>query len=104
MDRMEQLQQMLKENAKDSFLRHALAMELQRIGEDKRAIQTLQDLLADDPAYVGSYYQLGKLLEKTGDSQTAIQWYEKGMEQAKEAGEKRAYNELQSALDELIYE
>lgn len=104
MDRMEQLQQMLKENAKDSFLRHALAMELQKTGEDKRAIQTLQDLLTDDPAYVGSYYQLGKLLEKTGDSQTAIQWYEKGMEQAKAAGENRAYNELQSALEELIYE
>jgi len=101
---MEQLQQMLNGNPKDCFLRHAMAMELQKIGQDVKAIQILEGLLEEDPSYVGSYYQLGKLLEKTGDEKKALLWYEKGMRQAKAAGEQRTYNELQSALDELAYE
>lgn len=103
MNRMEQLRQLLEESPKDSFLRHALALELQKTGEDHTAIQELESLLSDDPGYIGSYYQLGKLLEKTGDENRAIRWYEQGMEYAKNAGEKRAYNELRSALEELTF-
>jgi len=100
---MEQLRTLLEQSPKDSFLRHALALELQKTGEDGAAIRQLESLLTDDPGYVGSYYQLGKLLEKTGDEQGAIRWYEQGMKQARAAGESRAYNELQSALEELTF-
>lgn len=104
MDRMGQLQELLKQSPKDSFLRHAMALELQKRGEDKKAIAALESLLSDNPAYIGSYYQLGKLLEKTEDDQGAVRWYEQGMDYARKAGEKRAYNELQSALEELNFE
>lgn len=103
MDRMEQLRALLKDSPKDSFLRHALALELQKTGADPAAISELKSLLADDPGYVGSYYQLGKLLEKSGNETEAIEWYQRGMQYAKSAGEKRAYNELQSALEELTF-
>ena len=35
--------------------------------------------------------------------QQAIIWYEKGMEAAKLAKDNHAYNELQSAYEELVY-
>jgi hypothetical protein len=43
------------------------------------------------------------LLERAGQQHLAIQWYEKGMEVAKAAGEDRAYGELRSAYEELVY-
>jgi hypothetical protein len=33
----------------------------------------------------------------------AIQWYEKGMEAAKQAGDKHALGELRSAYEELTF-
>jgi tetratricopeptide (TPR) repeat protein len=101
---MEQLRELLKQSPNDSFLRHAMALELEKTGEDLQAILTFKGLLADDPAYVGSYYQLGRLLEKVAEPDQAILWYEKGIEYARKAGEKRAQNELQSALDELLFD
>ena len=104
MDRIHSLKELLEESPKDSFLRHAMAMELQKVGADNEAITMLESLLQDAPDYVGSYYQLGKLLEKNGKDKEAIYYYEKGMEKAKQAGEKRTYNELRSALEELSFD
>lgn len=104
MDRIEKLLAFLAQSPKDNFLRHALALEYMKLGRDSQARLLLETLLADDPSYTGSYYQLAKLLEKTGDTQAAIKWYEQGMEYAKKAGERHTYNELQSALEELTFE
>lgn len=56
-----------------------------------------------EPGYIGSYYHLGKLLERAGDNAAAISTYEKGMAMAKAGNEKHAYNELQSAYEDLMY-
>ena len=42
------------------------------------------------------------LLERNDESDSAKQWYELGMQKAKEAGDQHAYNELRSAYEELI--
>ena len=102
MSRIEKLQEFLSKDPNDSFVRHALALEYQKIGEIAAARKLFEDLLAHDPAAVGSYYHLGKLLEGVGETTLALEWYEKGMDAAKTAGEKRAYNELRSAYDELV--
>jgi hypothetical protein len=57
--------------------------------------------LERDPGYVGSYYHLGKLMERKGDTDAAIKWYEMGMEEAKKTGENHAYGELRGAYEEL---
>jgi Tfp pilus assembly protein PilF len=101
MDRIEKLKEFLKADPNDSFSKHALALEYSKQGDDLTARRLLEEVLEHDPAAVGSYYQLGKLLERTGETALALSWYEKGMAAARAAGEKRAYNELQSAYDEL---
>jgi hypothetical protein len=40
-------------------------------------------------------------LERTGEIELAITWYEKGMEAAKLAGDSHSYNELQAAYEDL---
>ena len=61
------------------------------------------DILNEFPDYIGSYYHLAKLLERNGDTEAAIVWYERGMKASKEAKDNHAYNELQSAYDDLVY-
>jgi Tfp pilus assembly protein PilF len=101
MNRIEKLKEFLEKDPNDSFVRHALALEYIKLGDVTTARRLWEDLLAHDPAAVGSYYHLGKLLEGIGETTLALEWYEKGMAAAKAAGEKRAYNELQGAYDEL---
>jgi len=103
MDRIIKIKEMLESSPKDSFLRHALALEYIKLGEQESAQKTFEQLLEDDPNYVGSYYHIAKLMEDLNDKNAAIQWYEKGMEIAKQLNERHAYNELQSAYEELMY-
>lgn len=101
MDRIERLKEFLKANPNDSFVQHALALEYIKAGDDNTARQLFERVLQRDENYVGSYYHLGKLKERNGDTQGAIAVYEKGMVKAKEAGEQQAYNELRSAYEDL---
>ena len=103
MERIEKLKQFLQASPGDSFLKHALALEYIKLGDDSTARQLFEDLLNGDPAYVGSYYHLWKLLERNNDSAAAVKWYEKGMEEAKKVGESHAYGELRGALEELMF-
>ena len=103
MDRINKLQEFLKTSPNDSFLQHALALEYIKIGEDNEARKLFEEILTRDAAYVGSYYHLAKLLERIGNSDEAIQWYEKGMAAAKQAGDQHSYNELQAAYEDLVY-
>ena len=72
-------------------------------GNDAAAQKLFEDILQREPAYVGSYYHLAKLFERNGNNEEAIKWYEKGMQEAKKAGDNHAYNELRSAYEELTF-
>ena len=103
MNRIERIQQMLQETPNDNFLRHALALEWIKEEKDEEAKQLFVNILNESPEYIGSYYHLAKLLERNGETEAAITWYEKGMKAAKEAKDNHAYNELQSAYEDLVY-
>ncbi len=103
MNRIEKLLEYLQAEPKDNFLRHALALEYIKIDDDTKARLLFEAILNDSPKYIGSYYHLGKLLERAGEKETAIECYEKGMAVAKEIDESHAYNELQAAREDLVY-
>jgi len=103
MDRIKKILEFLKANPKDNFLRHALALEYIKLGDDLKARILFEEILTESPDYVGSYYHLAKLLEKMEQSDKAIEYYEKGMAAAKAANDNHAYNELQAAYEDLIY-
>ena len=103
MSRIDKIIDFLNQQPKDSFLRHALALEYIKIGEDIKARDLFIAILTDAPDYVGSYYHLAKCLEKLQETALAIEWYEKGMAAAKLAKDNHAYSELQSAYEDLVY-
>jgi Tfp pilus assembly protein PilF len=101
MERIDKLKEYLKAQPNDSFLQHALALEYIKLGDELAAKTLFENVLAHEPGYIGSYYHLGKLLERIGENETAIAIYEKGMVQAKAAKDMHAYNELQAAWEDL---
>ena len=103
MDRIARIQEFLAGSPHDNFLRHALALEYQKIGEDAKARELFENILTASPDYIGSYYHLAKLLEKLEEKELAISWYEKGMAAAKKAGDNHSYSELQAAYEDLVY-
>jgi Tfp pilus assembly protein PilF len=103
MDRIERLKEFLATNPADNFVQHALALEYIKIGDEESAASLFRQVLERDENYVGSYYHLAKLLERTGDEAGAILVYEKGMQKAKEAGDNHAYSELRSAYEDLTF-
>ena len=94
---------MLQTSPGDNFLRHALALEYIKGGNDEEAEALFKSILAQSPDYVGTYYHLAKLLERKGAIPEAIVWYEQGMQAAKKEKDMHAYGELQSAYEDLLY-
>ena len=101
MSRIEKLLAYLEENQKDSFLQHALALEYIKVDEDEQAYKLFREILDREPTYVGSYYHLGKLLERQADYEAAMKVYKMGMIQAKIADDNHSYSELQNALEDI---
>ncbi len=102
MEKIEKLKSFLETTPEDPFLKHALALEYIKLGNESEARQLFLNILERDPSYIGSYYHLARLLERAGETENAKSWYEKGMAAAKQAGDGHAYNELQAAYEDLI--
>jgi Tfp pilus assembly protein PilF len=100
MDRINKLKEYMKAADKDSFLQHALALEYIKIGNDAEAKKLFNEILKREPTYLGSYYHLGKLLERIGDPQKAMRVYKRGMEVAEAAKDSHTYSELQGAYED----
>ena len=100
-ERIEKIKALLAISPADRFLNHALALEYIKAGEDGTAKMYFETNLNNEPGYVATYYHLGKLLERIGDTTKAAGVYEAGMGYAKQAKDMHTYSELQNALEEL---
>lgn len=103
MDRIVKLEELLAITPGDNFLQHALALEFIKTGNDEKARILFENILKNDPTYVGSYYHLAKLLERIELPDEAIKIYEKGMEECQKARDQHAYNELKAAYEDLVF-
>jgi len=100
MNRTETLLEMLKASPNDSFLQFALALEHLKTGEEEAAERYFRAILETNPQYTGTYYHLGKLLERKGDKNGAEQTYRDGL-RLTFGKEQHTYAELQQALNDL---
>lgn len=100
MDRISKLKAFLQESEEDSFLKHALALEYIKTGNDYEARKLFDEILKREPGYIGSYYHLGKLLERIGETEEALKIYAQGMKMATAVNDTHSFNELRAALQE----
>lgn len=102
-DRIKQIKMFLNDSPHDEFMNYALATEYIAIGHDQEALELFEKLVSMSPLYFATYYHLGKLHEKMGNTGSAISIYEKGLSVTKKLNENHAYAELKGAYDALIY-
>ncbi len=94
----------LKENPNDSFIKFALALELLKNNDVSKAKVLFESILKQDPDYLGVYYHLGKLYERTGRLSDAQQMFTDGLEIAKKQNNERTALELKEALESINIE
>src|SRR5262245_1197900 len=68
MNRIEILKGFLKDNPDDSFSRYALALEYAKLGQHDDAVREFETVKKNDPDYVATYFQLGQLYQKIGQT------------------------------------
>jgi len=101
--RVEQLKKFLEEDPHDPFNLYALALELSK-SDAQQAISLFEKLMAEHTTYLPTYYHAAKLYETSAQTDHDITVYKKGIEQAKAQQQFKTLRELQSALDELVFE
>jgi Tfp pilus assembly protein PilF len=102
MNRIEILKGFLKENANDSFSRYALALEYAKLGQNDDAIHEFETVKERDPDYVATYFQLGQLYQKLGQSHAAEKTFRTGITVAAKIGDEHTRSELEGALEALL--
>ncbi len=96
--RLDLIAEMLVKNPDDTFLNYAAALEHKKDNENGKAIRIFKKIIEQDPDYLATYYQLGKLLEETGKSKEALEVYKKGHALAVKTNDVKAVGELSEAL------
>lgn len=100
-DRLKQLEQFYQEDPRDPFNLYALALEYFK-SDSSKTRELFDVLLEEHPDYLPTYYHAGKLYEDLGDTATASQIFEKGIELATKKNDAKALRELRSAHDEMM--
>lgn len=98
MDRINKLKSFIEKNPADLFSRHALAMELVKLGEDEMAFVEMRKILEINQDYAGTYYHLGKLMERQGQVEDALLVYEQGILVCEKVKDINNLRELKGAL------
>ena len=99
--RKETLEEFVAMDPNDSFSRYALALELEKNGEEAYAVLHFREVISRDPGYIAAYYHLGRVLARTGNADEARDVYRKGLEAAIAANDQRTSTEIREALDAL---
>lgn len=97
-ERLKMIDEMLVTNPDDPFLQYASALEYRKIGDTSKAIELLESLQSKNADYLGTYYQLGKLYEDSGESEKALAVYREGRDVAKKQSDQKTLGELSEAL------
>jgi tetratricopeptide (TPR) repeat protein len=103
MNRLEQLRQFIHDDPNDPFNYYALALEYAK-SDVETAITQFEVLIQKYPDYLPTYYQAGNLFEATGNREQAVDVLKKGIALAKQQQQYKTLRELQSVLDELLYD
>jgi tetratricopeptide (TPR) repeat protein len=100
LNRLQLLRQMEEKNNSDAFVKYAIALELINAADYSGAAANFEWLLTNQPDYIATYYQYGRLLALLGETERALKIYQFGIEKALLANDTKTANELRAALEE----
>ena len=100
-NRLEILEQMIREDPNNTFARYGLAMEHAKSGQYHEALTEFRTLLQGDENYAAAYFHAGQAYEKLGEVEEARAIYEKGIEVTTRKGDTHTRSEIEAALSLL---
>jgi len=101
MDKIAGLREILALDAKNSFARYGVAMELAARGDTAAALDEFDTLLKIDPDYTAGYFMAAQTLSSAGRKEGAVERLKAGIGCAARSGNRHALSEMQAMLDEL---
>ena len=101
MDKLAGLREILALDAKNSFARYGVAMELAGRGETAAALAEFDTLLTNDPDYTAGYFMAAQTLANVGRAAEAAERLRAGIGSAARSGNSHAQSEMQAMLDDL---
>ena len=102
MSRINALKSFLDSDPNDSFSRYALALEYVKVRRHDDAVNEFETVKNNDPGYVATYYQLGKLYQQLGKLHDAEKTFSTGITAASKINDEHTRSELEAALEELL--
>ena len=98
-NRLDNLLSLLEKEPNDPFLLYATAFEYESMGEENRAMELYDKLLAQHPDYLPTYYQAGLLKSRLSAFEEALTILNKGIEVAQAQKEQKTLRELREAIN-----
>lgn len=96
------LEESLREDPDDPFLRYGLALQCLGDGDTDEGRGMLRALIADRPEEeVAAYHQLGRSFAETGEAEEAAEVLRVGIAKALAKGDRHAAAEMEGLLDTL---
>ena len=96
------LEESLKADPADPFLRYGLAMQCLRDGDSEEGRERLKALVADRPEEeIAAYQQLGQSYAESEEFAEAAQWLRAGIVKARARGDGHAAAEMEGILESL---
>ena len=102
-DRIKFLETLASESPNDPFVWYGLALEYRKT-DFAKSYSLFEKLLNEHSEYLPTYYQMALMLSENGRKTEAIDHLQKGVEIAKVQNDRHALAEIQSFLQNLLYE
>jgi tetratricopeptide (TPR) repeat protein len=102
-DRIKFLETLASESPDDPFVWYGLALEYRK-SDFAKSYSLFEKLLKDYPDYLPTYYQIALMLSENGEKAEAMERLKQGVKIAKAQNDLHALAELQSFLQNLMYE
>jgi hypothetical protein len=99
--RREKIEEMLKGEPGDQFLRYSLACEYDNEGREDDSLVLFQGLIADKPPHVHAFFRGAQLLVKLDRIEEARAMLREGIEEARKQNELHAAGEMGELLASL---
>ncbi len=100
-NRRQKIEEMLREEPDDIFLRYSLAMELSGESQVDAALKLLLGLCQGTPAYVPAYFRSAQILADLDRVEESRTFLRDGIEVARAQGDHHAAGEMSEMLSDL---
>jgi uncharacterized protein HemY len=101
LNKVKQLENLIKENPENALMHYTLGIEYLRIGNNQKAVRVLKNTIELEHDYSAAYRELGKAYVNAKLTKEAINVFHKGIAVAEEKGDIQTAKEMNVFLKRI---